>query len=60
MHNVNLLVGGLEGGGWKNVDLLTHNMRTNISCDGCKRISHNIMGCHPLPTMSITKEGESP
>jgi len=33
-----------------------HNVRTNISHDGCKGLPHNIMGCCPLPTVSVTKK----
>jgi hypothetical protein len=55
-HNVNLLTRRLEGGRWKNMGLLAHNMITNISCDGCEGILHNIMGCRPFPTMNITKK----
>jgi hypothetical protein len=55
-QNVNLLAGGLEGGRWKNMGLFAHNVRTNISHDGCKGLPHNIMGCCPFLTMSVTKK----
>jgi hypothetical protein len=47
---------GLKGKKAKNVGLLMHNMKTKIYRDGCKGIPHNIMRCHPLPTMGTMKK----
>jgi hypothetical protein len=47
---------GLKGKRQKNVGLFMHNMKTKIYRDGCKGIPHNIMGYHPLPTMSAMKK----
>jgi hypothetical protein len=47
---------GLKGKRQKNVGLFIHNMKIKIYYDGCKHIPHNIMGCHPLPSMNAMKK----
>jgi hypothetical protein len=53
-NNVNPPTKILKKRRWKNVGLLSQNMKSYISHNGHKNIPNNIMGCNPLPTMGIS------